>query len=63
MSSEKNFPAVPTKAEPQTRIFLAFVRSKLIGLLGDGENRAVTWKDLTDLGLVDVKTAKKQMEK
>ena len=63
MSNEKSFPAVPTKAEPQTRIFLSFVRSKLIGLLGNGENRAVTWKDLTDLGLVDMKTAKKQMEK
>lgn len=61
--TEKNFPAVPSSAEPQTRMFLSFVRSKLVSLLGTGEDRAVTFRDLTDLGLVDVQTAKKQMKK
>lgn len=61
--SEKNFPAVPASAEPQARVFLSFVRRVLLGLAGGSMERAVTFKDLTDLGLIDQKTAEKQARK
>lgn len=61
--SEKNFPAVPSRAEPQMRTFLLFVREKFLRLLGTGMGRAVTFKDLTDLGLIDRKTAEEQARK
>lgn len=56
----KNIPAVPANAEPQTRNFLAFVRESLLRLCGKGAERAVTFRDLTDLGLIDQKTAEEQ---
>lgn len=59
----KNVPAVPANAEPQTRTFLAFVRESLLSLCGKGSGRAVTFRDLTDLGLIDQKTAEEQARK
>lgn len=53
----KNVPAVPANAEPQTRNFLAFVRESLLRLRGSGTDRAVTLKDLVELGLIDQKKA------
>lgn len=59
----KNVPAVPANAEPQTRNFLAFVRESLLRLCGKSSARAVTFRDLTDLGLIDQKTAEEQARK
>lgn len=59
----KTVPAVPASAEPQARNFLTFVRNTLLMLCGNSMDRAVTLRDLADLGLIDQKTAEKQARK
>lgn len=51
--NDKNFPALPASVEPQTRKFLFFVKDKISQLLGKRMNRAVTFEDLVELGIID----------
>ena len=61
--SDKNIPSLPTTADPKTRKFLSFVRSKMIRMFGSGNDRVVTFEDLVDLGLIDKKSAEMQAVK
>lgn len=60
---DKTVPAVPARVDSQTRIFLMFVRNTLLRLCGTGQEKAVTLRDLVELGIIDEKTAERQSQK
>ena len=62
MNDDRLFPSVPSSVTPQERIFLNYIRDRIMRLLGRSLDRAVTYRDLVDFGLVDQSVIEKRLK-